>query len=377
MIRVPFIDLGAMTREVSAQVSAGWSALLDSNRFIGGEAVDRFESQWAAYCARDAAVGVANGTDALHLTLRALGIGPGDEVIVPANSFVASAEAVVLAGATPRFADVDPATLLMTAATVEPEVTRRTAAVIAVHLYGQLPDMDELCALATRHGLALIEDAAQAHGARWRGRPAGSFGVAGCYSFHPETNLGAFGDAGAVVTSDLALAARIRSLQDHGRVAGSNYDHDETGTNSKLDALQAVVLRAKLEHLDKWNGARRRIADRYRGAAVAGQVQPVAESAGACGVHHLAVVRVPRRVEVRHWLRSWGIESRVHYPTPINMLLPYRHYAHHPLPVVEATAPELLSLPMFPHMSEERIGRVCQAVELIDELLEAREVARV
>ena len=372
-MRVPFIDLSAPTREVNAQVSAGWSALLDSNRFVGGEAVDRFESQWAAYCDAACAVGVANGTDALQLTLRAMDVGPGDEVIVPANSFVATAEAVVLAGATPRFADVDPETLLITAATVAPVITPRTAAVIVVHLYGQMPDMDELCALAARHGIAVVEDAAQAHGARWRDRPAGSIGAAGCFSFYPGKNLGAFGDAGAVVTSDLALAARIRSMRDHGRIAGSHYDHGEIGTNSRLDALQAVVLSAKLDHLDDWNAARRRIADRYRAATIAGPVQPLAEAAGAYGVYHLAVARVPRRAEVRHWLDSWSIETAIHYPTPIHQLEPYRRYANGPLPVVEAAAPELLSLPIFPHMTREQTGRVCQALELVDELLRARE----
>jgi dTDP-4-amino-4,6-dideoxygalactose transaminase len=375
-MRVPFIDLSAMTREVGAQVSAGWSALLDSNRFVGGEAVDRFESQWATYCGAGCAVGVANGTDALQLALRAMGVGPGDEVIVPANSFVATAEAVVLAGATPRFADVDPETLLMSAATVAPLITPRTAVVIVVHLYGQMPDMDLLGALAARYGIALIEDAAQAHGARWQDRTAGSIGAVGCFSFYPGKNLGAFGEAGAVVTSDAALAARVRSMRDHGRIAGSHYDHGEVGTNSRLDALQAIVLSAKLERLDEWNAARRRIADRYRCAMMAGPVHPVAEGAGARSVYHLAVARAPRRAEVRHWLESWGIETGIHYPTPIHQMQPYRLYADGPLPAVEAAAPELLSLPMFPHMSEEQLGRVCQALELVDELLRAREAVR-
>ena len=252
---VPFIDLAAMTGEVRAAVSDAWRGLLDSNRFIGGEAVDRFESEWAAYCGTTQAIGMANGTDAIQLTLRALGIAEGDEVIVPANSFVATAEAVVLAGATPRFADVDPATLLLNADALTAALTNRTRAVIVVHLYGQMVDMDAIGRVAERAGIAVIEDAAQAHGATWRGRSAGSVGIAGCFSFYPGKNLGAFGDAGAVVTSDAALAARLRSLRDHGRAGGSHYDHAYLGTNSRLDALQAVVLSAKLARLDDWNDA--------------------------------------------------------------------------------------------------------------------------
>src|SRR3954468_1433763 len=198
-MRVPFIDLAPMTSDVRDPVSAGWSAMLDSNRFVGGEAVDRFESEWAEYCGTASAVGVGNGTDALELVIRAMGIGPGDEVILPANSFVATAEAVVLAGATPRFADVDPDTLLITPATAQAVLTARTSALIVVHLYGQPANMDALGAFAGRAGLAVIEDAAQAHGATWRGRMAGSLSAAGCFSFYPGKNLGAFGDAGAVV----------------------------------------------------------------------------------------------------------------------------------------------------------------------------------
>ena len=208
---VPFLDMGAMTRDVRASVTRMWSDVLDTGRFVGGDLVERFEADFAAYCGCTEGIGVANGTDALHLVLRALGIGPGDEVVVPANSFVATAEAVALAGATARFADVDPWTLLMTAETAEAAVTSRTKAVIVVHLYGQMADMDSLAALTDRLGLVLVEDAAQAHGASWRGLPAGSFGRAGCFSFYPGKNLGAFGDAGAVVTSDAVLAARIRS----------------------------------------------------------------------------------------------------------------------------------------------------------------------
>jgi dTDP-4-amino-4,6-dideoxygalactose transaminase len=373
-MRVPFIDLGPMTSDVRTQVSARWSALLDSNRFIGGEAVDRFESQWAEYCGTAEAIGVANGTDALQLALRAMDIGAHDEVIVPTNSFVATAEAVVLAGAVPRFADVDPQTLLVTAETIEPVITGRTRAIIVVHLYGQMVDMDEICALADRFGIHVIEDAAQAQGATWRERKAGSVGRAGCFSFYPGKNLGAFGDAGAVVTSDAQLAAKIRSLRDHGRAVGSHYDHALIGTNSRLDAMQAVVLSAKLDHLDRWNDARRAIVARYRAAADGTAVQLVSESAHGRGVHHLAVARTPHRIEVRHWLDAWGIETGIHYPTPIHCIGAYRQFADGPLPVAERAAGEIVSLPLWPHMSDDQVSHVTQALELVRELLQAREV---
>lgn len=373
-MRVPFLDLGAMTGDVRADVTAGWSALLDSGRFVGGEAVNRFESQWAEYCGTTEAIGVANGTDALHLTLRALDIGRGDEVVVPANSFVASAAAVVLAGATPRFADVDPETLLLTAAGLRAAVTRRTRAVVVVHLYGQLPDMDEICRVAAELGIDVIEDAAQAHGATWRGRRAGSFGRAGCFSFYPGKNLGAFGDAGAVVTSDAAVADRLRSLRDHGRADGSHYDHAYLGTNSRLDAVQAVVLEAKLAHLDRWNDRRREIAAQYARSVSGGTVRMVAEAPGARGVHHLAVARVPRRAWVRTCFEGWGIGTSIHYPIPIHRLEPFRHLADRPLPVVEEAAPQVLSLPMFPHMTDDQVEQVCQALVLVEEMLHAGSV---
>lgn len=375
-MEVPFLDLAGTTGDVRSQVSAGWSRLLDSSQFIGGEVVERFESRWATYCGTSEAVGVANGTDAIQLTLRALGIGSGDEVIVPANSFVATAEAVVLAGATPRFADVDPVTLLLTPADVQAAVTERTRAVIVVHLYGQMADMDALSQVADRLGIALIEDAAQAHGASWLGRMAGSIGRAGCFSFYPGKNLGAFGDAGAVVTSDASLAARIRSLRDHGRAGNSHEEHACVGTNSRLDALQAVVLDAKLDRLDEWNASRRAIAQRYRAVLNAAALTLIPELPGSYGVYHLAVVRVPRRAQVRRWFESLGIDTKVHYPTPIHLLDPYAHFATHPLPVVEQSAAQLVSLPMYPHMSEMQINQVCLGLAAVDELLHEHGVNR-
>jgi dTDP-4-amino-4,6-dideoxygalactose transaminase len=359
---VPFTDLGAMTRDVRDTVEQGWARLLSSSRFIGGGAVEDFEQAWASYCQVPEAIGVANGTDALQLTLMALGIGPGDEVIVPANTFIASAEAVVLAGATPVFTDVSPDTLLLTAEQLEAAVTPRTAAVIVVHLYGQMPDMDALMLTAGRAGIVVIEDAAQAHGASWRGRPAGSIGRAGCFSFYPAKNLGAFGDGGAIVTADTDLADRIRSIRDHGRSRHSRYEHELIGVNSRLDAVQAVVLSAKLPRLDTWTRARRSIAARYRAACGAGPAQLVPEQPGSRGAYHLAVARVPERADIAGRLAAAGIETQVHYPIACHRQAPYLRFATRPLPVAEESAGQVLSLPMFPHMSDGLVTRVCDAL---------------
>ena len=359
---IPFMDLAAMTRDVRADVEQAWARLLSSSRFVNGEAVEDFEQAWASYCGVPDAVGVGSGTDALLLTLRALQIGAGDDVIVPANTFIASAEAIILAGATPVFADVSPDTLLLTPARLEEAITRRTAAVIVVHLYGQMPDMDALSRSADRAGIVLIEDAAQAHGASWRGRRAGSIGRAGCFSFYPAKNLGAFGDAGAVVTRDAELAGRVRSLRDHGRSRHHWDAHEAIGTTSRLDAVQAVVLTAKLSRLDTWTKARRSIAARYRAAFGSGTGRLVVAEPGSLGAYHLAVARVPDRPAVRRQLAAAGIETRIHYPIPCHRQAPYRRFATRALPVVEQSTGEILSLPMFPHMSDEAVARVCDAI---------------
>jgi dTDP-4-amino-4,6-dideoxygalactose transaminase len=359
---VPFTDLTPMTQEVRPALERAWGDLLDSSRFVGGSAVDDFEQAWASYCGVPEAVGVGNGTDALRLTLMGLGIGAGDEVIVPANTFIASAEAVVLAGAVPRFADVSPDTLLLTPAQMEAAITPRTTAVIVVHLYGQMPDMDALQQAADRAGIILIEDAAQAHGASWRDRRAGSIGRTGCFSFYPAKNLGAFGDAGAVVTTDAELADRIRSLRDHGRTPCCRYQHEHVGINSRLDALQALVLTAKLGKLDAWTEARRSIVARYRTALGEGPARLVAEQAGGRGAYHLAVALVPDRARVEQHLSAAGVETQIHYPVPCHRQAPYRRFATCPLPVAERTASEILSLPIFPHMSDWQVAVVCETL---------------
>jgi dTDP-4-amino-4,6-dideoxygalactose transaminase len=363
MTGIPFTDVAAMTREVWPTIEGEYHDCLLGGRFIGGPPVESFERAWAQYCGAGHAVGVANGTSALQLTLSALGIGPGDEVIVPANTFIATATAVVHAGAAPRFADVGDDTLLLTPATLSAAITPRTRAVIVVHLYGQVPDMAGLQAVASENGLVVIEDAAQAHGAEWAGRRAGSLGAAAAFSFYPAKNLGAFGDAGAVVTDRPEVADRVRVLANHGRAHGSaHYEHELAGFNSRLDALQAIALSGKLAFLEAWTRRRIALADRYREQlrdAEAGQVgvEPLARH-----VYHLFVIRVAGRAHVQAELERRGIQTGVHYPVPCHLQPPLRRYAHGPLPTAERAARQVLSLPLFPHMTDGQVDAVCEAL---------------
>jgi dTDP-4-amino-4,6-dideoxygalactose transaminase len=360
--RVPLTDLAAAAREIWPEVLDELTGTMLGGRYIGGPAVTRFEDEWAAYCGTTHAVGTANGTDALQLALEALDVGPGDDVVVPANTFVATAEAVVRAGATPRFADVDARTLLLTPRTLERALTARTRAVVVVHLFGQMPDMDALSAVARRAGILLLEDAAQAHGATWRGGRAGTFGHAGCFSFYPGKNLGAFGDAGAVVTSDGNLAARIRTLADHGRSAASRDEHVVVGANSRLDAVQAIVLSAKLRHLEAWTRARRERAADYRRALHGSHVRPLAVHPGAGHVYHQVVVRVPERDRVRAALGAAGIETGVHYPVPCHLQPAFAAWTTGHLPVSEQAAGEILSLPVSPYLGADSVDSICKVL---------------
>jgi dTDP-4-amino-4,6-dideoxygalactose transaminase len=369
---VPITDLAAMTRDVAPALDAAWRETTESSSFIGGEAVERFEEKWARFCGSGNSVGVANGTDAIELTLRGLGIGPGDDVIVPANTFIATVEGVVLAGARPRFADVDPHTLLLSPATIQPAITPRTAAVVVVELYGNMPAMDSILQLASAKGLAVIEDAAQAHGSMWRGRKAGSFGVAGCFSFYPGKNLGAFGDAGAVVTNDAALASRVRSLGNHGRPADTNHVHSIVGRNSRLDGLQAAILSIKLDRLDHWNSARRAAISRYRQLLRPDLVRMVRGDEEGKSTFHQNVVRVPHRDAVRTALAGCGIESGIHYPVPCHQQEPYMPYSSGHLPTVERAAREIVSLPLFPHMTDGQVDYVSTSLNDIMGRLDVR-----
>jgi dTDP-4-amino-4,6-dideoxygalactose transaminase len=359
---VPFSDLAGTTDEIRAEVEAGWRELLGSNAWVGGGVVDRFERDWARYCGTDHAIGVANGTDALHLALRAMGIGPGDEVLVPANTFIATAEAVVLAGARPRFVDVDPDSLLLTPEAVDAAVTSSTAAVMAVHLYGHVADLAGLSEVTRRHGIALIEDAAQAHGATRDGVRAGSVGAAAGFSFYPGKNLGAFGDGGAVTTGDAALAATIRSLANHGRSDTDRYHHPNIGTNSRLDSLQAVVLSAKLARLDEWTDRRRAVVAAYRERVAGLPLRLVEPAPGVESAWHLLVARAAERDRVRTDLEQLGVQTGIHYPVPCPEQGAYQQWADGVYPVASRSAKELVSLPLHPHMTIDEVDIVCEAL---------------
>ena len=357
---VPFLDMNAMTAEVRTAVDECWKQTLSSGRFIGGPFVDGFEEKWAAYCQTRHCVGVSDGTAALELAMSALGIGAGDEVIVPTNTFIATASAVTATGARPVFVDVDPATLLLTEEHLRAAITSKTAAVIVVHLYGQPANMEAIAAVAEAARICVIEDAAQAHGATWNGRKAGSFAAAGCFSFYPGKNLGAFGDAGAVVTDDSALADKIRALSNHGRRHDDPYTHDLIGGTRRLDALQAAVLTAKLERLDAWNAGRQRVARRYAEQLSELPVDLVRTDPRAVSSQHLMVVQVDGRDEVRQELHAQGISTGIHYPIPCHRQVAFANADAPNLPVSERAAERLLSLPMFPHMEDWQITRVVE-----------------
>ena len=365
MRRQPFVDLGAQYREVRDELLPEVERLLASGAFVGGEALTRFESAFAAFCGVGHAVGVANGTDALHLALRAVGVAAGDEVVTVPNTFVATAEAIAQAGARPVLVDVRPDTLLIDAAALDAVVTPRTRAIVPVHLYGRLADVDALERWCGARGVALVEDAAQAHGAALGGRRAGAFGDAAGFSFYPAKNLGAAGEAGAVVTRRADVAARVARLRDHGQ--SERYHHEIAGYNSRLDALQAAVLAVKLRRLAAWNARRRALAAIYRErlGKVPGLEVPVAPAEPESHVYHLFVIRVVERDRLRAALSAHAIDTGLHYPVPIHLQPGWRHLGYGPgdFPVAEAAARTVLSLPIYPHMSDDAVHRVCDTIE--------------
>ncbi len=358
---VPFLDLPALHRRHRVDLDRAMASIVDTGAFIAGEAVDVFEDQFARYCGVRHCIGVANGTDALELILAGLGIGPASEVVLPANTFVATVEAVIACGARPRFVDVRPDTLLIDPDEVAAAIGPSTAAIIAVHLYGQIADMEALTSIAERRGLAVIEDAAQAHGARFDGRRAGRLGRAAAFSFYPGKNLGAFGDAGAVVTDDDALAAAVRLLANHGRDPEDRFQHLVSGRNSRLDGLQAAVLSVKLAHLDADNARRRSLMSIYHDRLPAG-FTPVVVDPRVEPVHHVAVVRTADRSAACHTLDRAGVGWGLHYPVPCHMQPAFAGLADRPLPVVEAAAAQILSLPMSPTLTDSQIVLACEAL---------------
>ena len=365
--KVPFQDLPLQIRTLRAELDPAIDAVLRHGQFILGPEVAAFEQAWAQFCATKHAIGVGSGTDALQLILRALGIGPGHEVITVANSFIATAEAVSYTGATPVLVDCSLDDYLIDPVAVAAAITPRTRAILPVHLYGQPANMDALAALAHRHGLALIEDAAQAHGATLKdGRSCGALGLASAFSFYPGKNLGAFGDGGAVNTHDDGLARQLRLLRNWGSVV--KYHHEIQGYNSRLDTLQAAVLGVKLRHLAAWNDHRRTAAGWYRAALadLPGLVLPVEAPWTGRHVYHLFVVRLLERNRdaVAQVLAERGVQTVVHYPVPIHRQKAYSElgYAEGTFPRAEQAARTVLSLPMFPEMTPDHVALVAAAL---------------
>ncbi len=359
---IPFLDLGAAYRELKSEIDAAIHRVLDSSWYILGTEVDAFEAEWAAYCEVDHAVSLANGLDALILGLRALDIGPGDEVIVPSNTYIATWLAVTAVGARPVPVEPDPVTHNIDPARIAAKITPQTRALLPVHLFGQPADLDPILALARQHGLSVIEDAAQAHGARYKGRRIGAHGDVVCWSFYPGKNLGALGDGGAVTTNRADLADRIRVLRNYG--SRVKYVNEVQGVNSRLDPIQAAVLRAKLPHLDAWTDRRRAIAAAYSdGLRDSGLILPHVPG-GADPVWHLYVVRSPDRDGLQRRLAEAGVGTLIHYPIPPHMQAAYADLGLAPdaLPLARDLASEVLSLPMGPQLSWTDVSRVIEAI---------------
>jgi dTDP-3-amino-3,4,6-trideoxy-alpha-D-glucose transaminase len=361
---IPLTVMDHNDPELFWELMAAIADVAGTGQFTGGAAVERFEANYAAWCEVPYAVGVASGTEALLLALRALGVGPGDEVVVPANSFIATAEAVSLVGARPRFADVDADTQLMTAHTLEHALTPSVRCVIPVHLFGRTVDMAPIMGLAQAAGLAVLEDCSQAHGARYRGQRVGTIGDAGAFSFYPAKNLGAWGDGGAVVTAREELANRVSLMRSHGE--SPRYRHRVIGTTGRLDAIQAAVLSLKLSRLDERNQARRLAASRLRDALRDSEpfIAPAPVAFDGDHVYHQFVVRTPRRDAVRELLTRQGIATGIHYPIPIHRSEAFQALAegHDAAPRATKLAKEILSLPMFPSLTGEQIERIGDAL---------------
>jgi dTDP-4-amino-4,6-dideoxygalactose transaminase len=369
-----FVDLKAQHAEIAEEVATGMAQVMSDTSFIGGPDVDRFEELWAAYCQAGRAVGVGSGTDALELALRAIGVGVGDEVVVPANSFIASAGAVARIGAVPVFVDCDPRYLLIDPDAIAAAFSPRTRAIMPVHLYGQLAPMERVAEVAAEGGVAVVEDGAQAHGATRHGQLMGSWSLAAATSFYPGKNLGAYGDGGAVTTNSDEVAAALLGLRNHGSVA--RYQHPILGFNSRLDSLQAVVLAAKLQRLDQWNQARREAAERYtRYLTGVDGVRLPKTADGNEHVWHLFVVRVPERDRCLAGLQARGVPAAIHYPTPIHLTGAFAGagagagHRRGDFPVAEHAAEEILSLPMHPHLTAAQQQYVAEALaDVVGEL---------
>jgi dTDP-4-amino-4,6-dideoxygalactose transaminase len=361
---VPFLDLGAHHAALRDEFTRAFTEVMDQHAFAGGCFVDDFETDFASYCGGEHAIGVGSGTEALWLVLLACGIGEGDEVITVPNTFMATAEAITFCGARPVFVDVDPRRYTMDPAALEAAITERTKAVIPVHLFGQPADMDPILAIARKHGLLVIEDAAQAHGAEYKGKRVGTIGDAGCFSFYPGKNLGAFGEAGAVVTNDSEICEKIRMLRDHGQ--STKYHHNLIGWNCRMDGIQAAILKIKLGCLDGGNLLRRAHATQYNQllAEADGIVTPH-EAPDSRHVYHVYAVRCSERDEAMWYLKEQGVGCAIHYPVPIHLQKAYSGlgYGKGSFPISERLAREFISLPMFPELTDTQIRVVASTLK--------------
>jgi dTDP-4-amino-4,6-dideoxygalactose transaminase len=362
--KVPFLDLTAHHAPLRAEFDTAIAEVIDSAAFAGGPVVTQFEAEFAAFCGSRYAIGLGSGTEALWLALLACDIGPGDEVITVPNTFMATAEAITYTGAKPVFVDIDPRTYTMDPSQLQAALTGRTKAIIPVHLFGQTADLDPILAFGRQHGLFVIEDAAQAHGSEYKGRKAGSLGHAGCFSFYPGKNLGAFGEAGAVVTNDEELQEKIRILRDHGQVR--KYYHAMIGWNCRMDGIQAAILRVKLRHLASNNQLRRADAEFYNQSfAEVDEIVTPAEAVNGRHVYHIYAVRTPERDDMLRLLAEKNIGCAIHYPVAIHLQEAYQGlgYSEGDFPISERACAEVLSLPMYPELTETQLLLVSDAVK--------------
>ncbi|MCJ7618412.1 MAG: DegT/DnrJ/EryC1/StrS family aminotransferase [Desulfobacterales bacterium] len=368
-MKVPFLDLKAQYASIREEIASGLQQVLDNTAFAGGPFVKNFEKEFASFCKTDFAVGLGSGTDALWAAVLGLGIGQGDEVITTPNTFIATAEAISFAGAKPVFVDIDEKTYTMDPALLEDAITPKTKAIIPVHLYGQTADMDPILKVAKKHDLFVIEDACQAHGAEYKSRPAGSIGDAGCFSFYPGKNLGAYGEAGAVVTNNAQLNEKMQMFRDHGQA--KKYYHSMIGWNARMDGLQGAVLSVKLKYLNQWNGSRRKNAQLYNKllANIEGVILPT-EAGHAKHIYHLYVIRTQNRDAFIAALAENDVFCGIHYPVPLHLQDAYSSlgYKKGDFPVAEKCCEQLVSLPMFPELTSEQIGYVVEKIKSITSL---------
>ncbi len=362
-MKIPLVDLKIQYESLKEEIDGILRRVLMSGQFVLGKEVEAFEEEFARYCGARYAVGLNSGTSALYLALLALGVGPGDEVITVSYTFVATAEAICLLGAKPRFVDIDEKSSTIDPEKIEAAITKKTKGIVPVHIFGHPADMDPILRIAKKHHLFVLEDAAQAHGALYKGKRAGSLGDAACFSFYPTKNLSTFGEAGAVVTNDAKLALQVKKLRNHGGI--DRYSHECVGTNARMEAFHGAILRAKLPHLEQWNELRRKHARSYASLLKPLSLKLPEEATYAKSVYHLYVIQTPERARLNTFLNEQGIGSVIHYSTPIHLIEAYRSlgYRKGEFPVTEKASEEGLSLPIYPEMTQNQIEAVVRAVE--------------